>query len=182
MCPMNNDFGSEAEIKRIIRNAADEFKVDANLLLSIARAESNLNPQALGPMLHVMAKPQRAQGLFQFMYDTFEEMRAKIKPKLDDASIMNPVSSARCAAFYVSRLLKQFKQNPVFVLAAYNWGMGNVERKIVVKRTIKNWLFKVVGEEYFMDSNAIFRMPGETINYIRKINSFYNEYTGHDLA
>lgn len=94
------------------------FGVDWERLKAQAIVESNLDP---------MARSQAgAVGLMQFMPATFEEYAAKMR--LRSANPYNPEHSIHCAAAYMHDLLRRYNGNWETALAAYNFGMGNVDK------------------------------------------------------
>lgn len=68
-----------------------------------------------------MLSPKGAKGHFQFMDDTAAEMG------LDDPNDLT--KSATAAARYMKRLMDRYGGDLTKATAAYNWGMGNVDRK-----------------------------------------------------
>jgi len=68
-----------------------------------------------------MLSPKGAQGHFQFMPGTAKEWG------VDDPNDLN--QSATGAARYMSYLMKRYGGDVTKALAAYNWGMGNLESK-----------------------------------------------------
>lgn len=95
--------------------------------------------------------PVGAKGLFQFMPATAKELR------LDDPHAPEPAAEA--AAKYLSSLYRRYNGDLNLSLAAYNWGMGNVDR-------------------YTQQGYRSFEgMPLETRNYIKrvtKLRGYYN--------
>lgn len=94
-----------------------------------------------------------AQGLFQIMPATARDLN------LSDST--HPENSAKAAAQYLSMLYKKYNHNLKLTLAAYNWGMGNVNRYL------KNGYSK----SHFK------HMPAETQNYVArvtKLRAYYN--------
>lgn len=91
-----------------------QYGVAPNVLSGVARAESDYNPMAMGPVTRF----GRARGMMQFMAPTAEEL--KIDPFNPEQAIEG---SARLLAQYISR----YDGNVEHGLAAYNWGPGNVD-------------------------------------------------------
>lgn len=92
-----------------------------------------------------------ARGLFQIMPATARELR------LNDPH--DPEPAAQAAARYLSSLYKRYDGDLNWSLAAYNWGMGNVDR------------YRQQGYRNFDN------MPQETRNYIKQVNrlrAYYN--------
>lgn len=110
-------------------NAAEvEYKLPHGLLSAIAKTESDYDPEAVSPV--------GAIGLMQFMPATAEDMG--IDPR-------DPIQSIFGAGKYLAWLFDR-TGNWQETLAAYNWGIGNVERK------------------------GLSKMPKETVNYIQKVS------------
>lgn len=103
------------------------------LLAAVMNAESGGNPNAVSPA--------GAQGLFQFMPATAKELG--IDP-------LNPQEAAEGAAKYYGQLSKKYGGDVPQMLAAYNWGMGNVDRQ------------------------GLEAAPKETKDYIAKVSSNLN--------
>ena len=68
-----------------------------------------------------MLSPAGAKGHFGFMDDTAKEMGLKDPNDLE--------ASAKAAAEYMAKLMARYGGDIQKALAAYNWGMGNVDRK-----------------------------------------------------
>jgi hypothetical protein len=100
----------------------------AGLLSAVMKAESGGNPNAVSP--------KGAQGLFQFMPAT---------AKAYGVNPFDPNSAAIGAARMYGDLSKQFKGDVPSMLAAYNWGSGNLTK------------------------NGLQNAPKETQDYIAKI-------------
>ncbi|MGD9424010.1 lytic transglycosylase domain-containing protein [Pantoea sp. NSTU24] len=91
------------------------YKLPAGLLKSIATTESGGNQFAVSGA--------GAKGLFQFMDGTAGDLGLK------GGDVFNPEKSANAAAKYLSQLLRASGGDLVKALAAYNWGIGNVQNK-----------------------------------------------------
>lgn len=122
----NHDF------EPIIRQAAETYGVDADLISSVIAVESNFNP--------LSTSPKGAMGLMQLMPGTARDLN------VNDA--YDPAQNIRAGTRYLKLLLDRYDGNTDMALAAYNWGMGNLERKPA-------------------------QMPSETINYIKRVKGRY---------
>lgn len=96
-----------------------QFNLPSGLLRSVATTESGGDRYALGPQ----TRQGQAKGLFQFMDETARDMG------LQGGDVFDPEKSASAAAKYLSQLLKQTGGNLHEAIAAYNWGIGNVQKK-----------------------------------------------------
>lgn len=89
-----------------------KYGLPTGLLRSVATVESGGNPYA--------TSGAGARGLFQFMPGTAKDLG--INP-------LDPSQAANGAARYLRQLLNQTGGNLEDALAAYNWGIGNVQKK-----------------------------------------------------
>ena len=118
-------------LEDIIGRAAAAHGVDANLVRAVIRTESGDNPAAVSPV--------GAQGLMQLMPATSRELGV--------TNPFDPEQNVMAGTRYLRQLLDRYDGDIDRTLAAYNWGMGNVERQ---------------GME---------RMPEETRNYLARVKS-----------
>jgi hypothetical protein len=118
------------DIEEIIRKAAKTHGVDAELIRSVIQAESNFNSNAVSP--------KGAEGLMQLMPGTAKELG------VTDA--FHPVQNIMGGTRYLKQLLDRYDQNVPLALAAYNWGMGNVDsQKRPVPAETRNYVAKITG-------------------------------------
>jgi hypothetical protein len=101
---------SPEELQQLVRENALKFSMDEKLLVSMIRAESNFDPQAVSS--------HGAQGLMQLMPETASAYKVK--------NPFNPRENLEAGARYMKDLLQQFNQNLVLALAAYNAGPTSV--------------------------------------------------------
>ncbi len=87
------------------------YGIDPALLMAIARAESNFNPQAVSP--------KGAQGLMQLMPETASDYLV--------TNVFDPRENLRGAAAFLRDLFQEFKDLSL-VLAAYNAGPQQVKK------------------------------------------------------
>ncbi len=118
----------------IIERAAEKNGIDAKLIEAVIQTESNFNAQAVSPV--------GAQGLMQLMPGTAADLG------VTDA--FNPEENIQAGSRYLKQLLDRYDGDEKLALAAYNWGMGNLERHPE-------------------------RMPEETVNYVAKIAGLMNK-------
>lgn len=93
------------------------YGLPAGLLDRMWAKESSRGKNMLGPQ----TKYGQAKGHFQFLDSTAKEMGVNDPFDLADA--------AAGTARYMAQLMKKYGGDVQKALAAYNWGMGNVDRK-----------------------------------------------------
>lgn len=136
---------------------AREYNVDPILIFAIIKAESNFNPNVVSS--------SNAIGLMQLMDTTAEEIARKLEITfLKGASLYNPELNIQLGTKYFSNLMKEYNNNYLLALTAYNAGIGNVNR----------WIEQGIIKE---DGSDIENIPfKETNNYVRKIIRDYKIY------
>ena len=115
----------------MIQRAAKKYKVDADLLHAIIRAESAYNPNAVS---HA-----GAVGMMQLMGPTAK--RYGVVDRHD------PMQNINGGANFISDLLKMFKSDLRLAVAAYNAGEGAVikyGRKVPPYSETQNYVVKVL--------------------------------------
>lgn len=118
-------------IEKVISQASQKYDVAPDLIRSVIRAESDFNPEC--------TSPKGAMGLMQLMPETAKELEVTRPYDILD----NIMGGTR----YLKMLLDRYDGNRDLALAAYNWGMGNLERNPE-------------------------SLPLETRNYIARINKY----------
>lgn len=101
---------AKGPIANLVRDLADDYKLDPNLVLAMVEVESNFNPSALSP--------KNAQGLMQLIPATAERFGVR--------DVWDPEQNLRGGMAYLRWLLGQFKGEVSLALAAYNAGEGAV--------------------------------------------------------
>jgi len=123
----------EEQYASIIASAAAANGLDPKLIESVIRTESDFNAEAQSPV--------GAQGLMQLMPETAAELGV--------ADPFDPAENIQAGSRYLKRLMNRYHGDTKLALAAYNWGMGNLERHPE-------------------------RMPQETVHYVAKITGLMN--------
>lgn len=121
-----------AAIEQQIRAEAEKQGLGkySDLLVRQAKQESGLNPYA--------TSSKGAGGVFQHMPATAKELG--IDP-------YDPTQSIQGGVKYMGQLLNRYQDNPTKALAAYNWGMGNLDRQGLEKAPAEtqNYLKNILG-------------------------------------
>jgi len=130
------EIQSPPEINDIIEHASKIYEVDPELIRSVIRAESNFDANA--------TSSKGAMGLMQLMPETAKDLGVK--------NCYNPVENIMAGTRYLKSMLNRYDGNVDLTLAAYNWGMGNVERHPD-------------------------RLPKETRTYIARVNGYLRDGT-----
>jgi len=120
--------GSTKPYGAAIARAAAAHGLDPKLIEAVIQTESDFNAQAVSPV--------GAQGLMQLMPGTARDLGVK------DA--FDPEENIQAGSRYLKQLMDRYHGDAGLALAAYNWGMGNLERN----------------PEH---------MPQETVNYVAKV-------------
>jgi len=115
----NESIHLDAEDLDAVQQYAEEYGVDALLILSVIKQESQYNPDAVSN--------RGAVGLMQIMPVT----NAEIHDVLSSEDMKLPQDNIRAGVFYFSRLLDLFKESNAedrirLALAAYNAGPSRI--------------------------------------------------------
>lgn len=133
------------------------------LVTSVAQAESGFNARAVS---HCGAK-----GLMQLMDRTGQELYARIL-STKDYNPYNPDLNRMLGSGYLRDLLNKYSDNVRLALAAYNWGMGNVDR-CLNDEWRKQPLDKIEkGDHYNLIDR---RLPTETFVYVERVVALYQK-------
>jgi|LGVD01.1.fsa_nt_gb hypothetical protein len=131
MQPEMQKVPSRAEIENIVMHASKTYDVDPDLIKAVVKAESDFDVDS--------TSSKGAMGLMQLMPETAKELGVR--------NFYDPVENIMAGTRYLKSLLDRYDGNVTLALAAYNWGMGNVERHPE-------------------------RLPRETQTYIARVNKF----------
>ncbi len=134
----------------IIVKYANENELDEALVMAVIKTESNF--------IHD-AHSGKASGLMQITDDTAEWISKKMNLKLESIDLMNPKDNIKLGCFYLRYLIDYYDGNTDVALAAYNGGMGNVDK----------WL---KDDKYSSDGVHLKYIPfKETREYVEKVNT-----------
>jgi soluble lytic murein transglycosylase-like protein len=129
------------EIDRHIQEAAARHGVEADLVRAVIEVESRFDPRAVSPA--------GARGTMQLMPATAADLGVH--------DPFDPGQNISGGTRYLRQLLDRYGGNRRLALAAYNWGMGNLERKPEA-------------------------LPRETRQYLQKVEKAYERYSGASRA
>jgi soluble lytic murein transglycosylase-like protein len=93
----------------------------ADLSRYVEYVESSGNPKAVSPI--------GAAGLMGVMPGTASQPGFGIDP-MRPADLFDPAKNRAFGEQYLAAMLKRYKGNPEYAIAAYNWGPGNTDRWI----------------------------------------------------
>lgn len=127
-------------IEKAIQAASQRYNIQTDLIRAVIKAESDFQP--------LSTSPKGAMGLMQLMSGTARDMGVE--------DPFDPVDNIMGGTRYLRLLMDRYEENVDRALAAYNWGMGNLER-----------------------SDG--RLPEETRTYISRVHRFFREFTGASL-
>jgi soluble lytic murein transglycosylase-like protein len=116
-------------MEHLIERAAARHGLAPDLIRSVIRTESAFDPRAVSPA--------GARGLMQLMPATAAELGV--------TDPFDPEQNIMAGTRYLRQLLDRYNGDLDHALAAYNWGMGNVDR------------------------HGLARLPEETRNYLLRI-------------
>lgn len=134
-----------------------ENNIDPLLTFAIIKAESNFNRN--------IKSKSGAIGLMQLMESTALEEAEEVNQEIVvTESLYNPEINIKIGTKYYAKLIKKYNNNMLLALAAYNAGIGNVDK----------WIQEGIIKE---DGSDIENIPfKETNNYVRKIVRDYKIY------
>ncbi|KRQ87543.1 Membrane-bound lytic murein transglycosylase C precursor [Caloramator mitchellensis] len=133
-------------IEAAIKEASRKYGVDEALIRAVIKQESGFNPKAVSSA--------GAMGLMQLMPSTAKSLG------IDNP--FDPIENIEGGTKYLRRLIDSFKGQKELALAAYNGGIGRMNRRGV--DTVEE----------------IVKMPNETVNYVDKVMKNYQKYKSVD--
>ena len=142
------------DYEEAITKYANENELDKYLVMAVIKTESNFIPDA---------HSGKATGLMQITDDTGKWVARKLNIRYSNADLKNPERNIRLGCYYLKYLIKHYENTDV-ALAAYNGGMGNVDK----------WL---KDKKYSDDGKSLRNIPfKETKEYVQKVNKHWNKY------
>ena len=113
-------------LRQLARNIAERRNLDPNLFERLIEQESNFDPTARGSSGEV--------GLGQILPTTNVDSGFDFPPAKD---LLDPTDNLIFTANYLSALINKYDGDVEKGIAAYNTGMGNVDKGIIPKSTQK---------------------------------------------
>jgi len=142
------------DYEEVVTKYANENELDKYLVMAVIKTESDFIPDA---------HSGKATGLMQLTDDTGKWVARKLNIRYSNADLKNPERNIRLGCYYLKYLIKHYKNTDV-ALAAYNGGMGNVDK----------WL---KDEKYSDDGKSLKNIPfKETREYVEKVNKHWDKY------
>ena len=135
---------------------SEELDIDPMLVFAVIKTESNFEEK--------IVSKSGAVGLMQLMEETAKEQAEKLNIEYTKDILYDPEINIKLGTNYFSSLLKSFENNYILAFAAYNAGIGNVQK------WISNGRIKNDGSDF---ENIPFK---ETNMYVRKIMRNYKIY------
>lgn len=135
---------------------SEDLRIDPMLTFSIIKTESNFEEKA--------ESLSGAIGLMQLMESTAKEQADKLNIECSKEMLYEPEINLKLGLNYFNTLLDYYNQNDILAFAAYNAGLGNVQK------WIEEGIIKEDGSDY---ENIPFK---ETNMYVRKIIKTYEIY------
>ena len=133
-----------------VEKYSKQYGVPESLVWAVIKTESGFDSSAESDV--------GAVGLMQLMPDTFNDITAsRLKEGLDVGMRYDPETNIRYGTYYLSYLYERYGDWDK-VIAAYNWGLGNLDK----------WL---------ADGHTVDDIPvKETANYLKKVNKAKSKY------
>ena len=167
--------------EELVRNIAQEYQMDWQLLAAISYQESHWNPYA--------RSPTGVRGMMMLTTNTAREM--KVQNRLD------ATQSLRGGARYfkkIMRLLPGGVSEPDrtwFALAAYNIGRGHLEdARVITERQggnpdlwtdVKERLPLLQKSKYYRGTRHGYARGSEPVTYVKNIRHYYNILAWQDI-
>jgi len=142
----------------LILQTAEAYQLDPIWMLSIIRTESSFKTHAVSPK-NALGLMQIRPSTAQFIY----ELQKRPSKSVED--LMLPAENVELGAFYLKRLLYNFKFNFEHAMLAYNLG--------------PNRFRQMLKEKELMDLNQWNYISSVDKNYRFFVSSFYGYYLEH---
>jgi soluble lytic murein transglycosylase-like protein len=115
----DEDLARIRRVQPIVRRAANEYGIDANLVNAVIWVESKFDARARGPA--------GARGMMQLMPRTSQSMAKKLGRSHRP---YDPEFNILAGTYYLARLVEKFDGDEELALAGYNRGAGRIKALI----------------------------------------------------
>ncbi len=149
----------------IIRQQADEKKLDPSLLAAVIYTESRFRDQTshAGARGLMQITPQTARYIAHLSGGT----------QFEQGDLATPQINISYGAYYLRYLLRRYGENTVLALAAYNGGEGNVDR----------WITEAsIAERAFLIDQIPFAETREYVGKVLDARASYREKYPRELG
>ncbi|CAA6800055.1 MAG: Unknown protein [uncultured Campylobacterales bacterium] len=136
--------------------ASNKYNLDKNLVKGLMYQESIHLAVLKNKDEKTIKSSAGAVGVMQFMPPTARDMNLVVNDNTDERT--NSSKAINAGGRYLSILSKRYNGNNVKALAAYNWGMGNVDNKTTAQilasapLETRKYISRVLGYKAFLDS------------------------------
>lgn len=150
-------------IEQIIYDVSNTYQFPELLLQAIIYAESNFNPDCIGPDTYY----GNAHGLMQLLPSTAEALGV--------TDIFNPYQNVDAGTRYMIELMEIYSDEVYYdhlgnivtpyemAIIAYNWGYGNLNNHLAMHGVV------------VIDEDSEYGIPAETYHYLMKIRGYCEE-------
>lgn len=146
------------DYKNEVLVASEREHVSPTLVAAVILAESKF--------VETATSEPGAVGLMQLMPDTAHWIREQMgKAEISEKQLKEPVENIEMGTWYLAYLLKEFDNNKILALAAYNAGRGHVEE----------WKKEYGWDSSFSDVEKI-PFP-ETREYVYRVLQYEKKYS-----
>jgi len=114
------------EYEEEINKYSEEYSLDKYLVMGIISSESNFDPDA--------KSHKSAHGLMQLKDETALWCVENLELGIDCSDIREPEANIHIGCAYMRYLIDLYKGNTITAIAAYNAGLGNVNKWLSDKR------------------------------------------------
>lgn len=137
------------DYSQVVAQEAREFGLEEELVYAVIKTESGFD--------HRATSRAQARGLMQLTEETFRWMAEEYPPENGGGDMFDVNDNIHCGCALLRRLLDHYNGSMEVALAAYNAGIGNVDR----------WLEE---GEHSKDGETLHSIPfPETAAYVKKV-------------
>lgn len=147
------------DFREVVAREAGEFGLEEELVFAVIKAESGFNPNA--------SSRAQAKGLMQLTEETFGWMAGEHPPENGGSDVFDINDNIHCGCALLRRLLDHYGGNLKVALAAYNAGIGNVDRWLEEKEHSANG--ETLDSIPFPETKAYVRRVVENLGIYRKL-------------